>query len=221
MNTYRVLVVAFFGCCALLGEKAIAATYSTPQSVDVLRRIAPRMTMSQAQKALPRNCVYGWDGDTRMGDWTWQVRHFYGFSRGAKIEGVLVFGNDRAKYIALRSTKNQAERERLRQAATAWRASDVIHSAMIFLGDKRALYSVPIVERDTRRKMNDISALLGRPAQKSYEPYGAGPGDQGWNATWKLSRGRSFYFAETLALLDGDYRPALEVTFPYSQMYRA
>ena len=220
MKTNRILVVALLGCCALLGRKSFAAEYNAREAVDILRKVAPRMTLAQAKNLLPRNTIYGWDGQTQLGDWTWQVRRFRGFSRGAQIEGVLIFANDRAKYINLRPAKNQSERERLTKAATAWRASDVLHSATIFLGDERKIDAPAVINRDTKRQMNRISALLGRPSSKDYEAPGGGPGAEGWTAEWKLSRRRTIYGAETRTLLDSAIRPALQLTFNYSQMYR-
>ena len=220
MKINRVLVVALIGCCALLGKSSLAADYNARESVSILRKVAPRMTLSQVEKILPRNAIYGWDGQTKLGNWTWQVRRFRGFSRGAKIEGVLIFANDRAKYIGLRPAKNEAERERLTKAATAWRASDIVHTATIFLGDERHVDTPAIINRDTKRFINRISALLGCPSSKDYEAPGGGPGDEGWTAEWKLSRRRTIYGAETRTLLDSVVRPALQLTFDYSQMYR-
>lgn len=220
MKINRVLVVAFFGCCALLGEKSSAADYKAREAVNTLRRVAPRMTLAQVKKVLPRNAIYGWNGQTSVGNWMWQVRSFRGFSHGAKIEGVLIFANDRAKYMALRPTKNAAERERLTKAATAWRASDVVHSVAIFVGDERNVDTPALIDRDTKRLMNRISALLGRPASKYYQEPGGGPGAQGWTAEWKLSRRRAIYGAETRTLLGSVVRPVLQLTFDYSQTYR-
>ena len=220
MKINRVLVVAIFGFCALLGEKSFAAGYNAREAVNILRKVAPRMTLSQAKSVLPRNTVYNWDGQTRLGNWTWQVRHFRSYSRGAKIEGVLIFANDRAKYMALRPAKTESERESLVKAATAWRSTDIIHSVTMFLGDESKENTPDAINRVTKRQMNRISDLLGRPSSKDYEAPGGGPGDEGWTAEWKLSRRRTIYGAESRALLDSVVRPSLQLTFDYSQMYR-
>lgn len=225
MKINRVLVTLFLGCNALSGFKAFASTsearYDTRESVNLLRIIPARATLAQVRKVLPRNMIYGWDGSARMGDWTWHVRHFRGVRHGAKLEGVLVFANNRAKWARLRPARSEKERDAVIKAATAWRATDILHSATVFLGDERKNDTPAVIERESRRQINRIGALLGRPLRKHYETPGSGPGDQGWIAEWKSSRGRSFYGAESLALLDSEIRPSLELMFPYSQIYQA
>lgn len=226
----RVLAaIAVFGYSVLSGHSANAAQYqprySARDAVDIAKSIKPRMTLRQIKSVLPRGLKYSWDGDTSLGNWTWNVLRFRGFRggkySGIKREGVLIFANDRAKYMDLRPSKSKAERARALKAATAWREGDIVHSASVFLGEEVKVRAASAIERDTRRQMNRVIALLGRPARKNYETPGGGPGDEGWNATWKLSRGRELYFAETMSLLDSATRPSLDLRFGYSQIYRA
>jgi len=200
---------------------ASAATYSTRSAVKLLRAVVPNETLTDFKRHLPPKAVYKWQGTTSLGDWTWNVVRFNAEKNGVSHSGVAIFANDRAKYARLRPAANDAERRKIQITATEWRAGDKLHSVHMFLGDERKSFNVDAIDRETKRQMDAISRTLGKPKSKEHETYGQGPEDAGWTATWKLSGNREIYFAETLALLDSEVRPSVQLTFSYSQIYRA
>lgn len=182
---------------------------------DITFGCAARNT-AKIKKHLPLRTRYKWKDQASQGDWTWNVVSIRG---GVEYSGVAVFANDRANYARLRLASNSVERKKLIKTATAWRVADQLHSAYMFLGDERKTYNAATIDHETKRQMDTLRRLLGKPASKDHETYGSGPEDAGWTATWKLSHGRELYYAETLTLLDSAIRPSLELTFSYSQMY--
>ena len=174
---------------------------------SLLKRIPPRATLKKIRAILPAGTRYQTVPMSERGDWKWNTIRFDG-----KYHGVLVFANDRRKY-----RWNEAEKMRV----SALRASDAVHSVEVFLGDESLDENDAQIQRVTEKRLNEAIRVLGKPAQSETQTYGDGPGPEGWNATWKLSRARELYLAQDFTYGADGAHPFLMLTFGYSHLYRS
>lgn len=163
--------------CASVAGRASSAADKTITAVGFLRKINKGDTLEKVRKVVPaavRLATPGWEGsEFAMGTY---VR------TSGKLEGILVFlSPEQRKAVESEHSSDLTDKQK------TFHPSDTIETAMLTVAEATG-------KRSTERIIKQVTAQLGKPASKKYEPEG-GP-VSGYEVEWKLPGKRSISLVE-------------------------
>jgi hypothetical protein len=207
MKRWFFALLAFGG--ALPATAQDAKTLS--RAATLLKKIPSRATIAQVRRVLPKGTKFSPQRTTSVGGWNFITQPFHG-----SVTGQFVFANNRK----VPQRKPGMPPLPPMSAAHVVMPKDGVHYVEIFLASPTKNAKAGALTARTKRYIDTLSTLLGKPASRENTGEEGGPDAEGWIAKWKLSGGREMHFAESFPLLADGPRPLLTLTFSYSKIYR-